>query len=410
MRSGHETDSATVPTLAPTPGPGAGALVPGTGREPLAPGLVIPEALKPRDGRFGSGPSKIRDAQLAALSGAGRILGTSHRQAPVKGLVRSVLAGLRELLEIPETHEIALGNGGAAAFWDIATAGLVQHRIAHQVCGEFSHRFAESTRSAPFLGTQIIDSAEYGSRPANAFHAEADAYAWAQNETSTGVVTPTRRPAGATQDQITIVDGVSGAGAIVTDFSQADVYYFSPQKAFSSEGGLWFAVLSPAAVERAHRVAERRDRWIPPFLSLPAAIENSRKGQTYNTPSITSLILMADQIEWMCRNGGLRWAAGQAAYSSDLVYSWAEAHPHMKPFVRTPEHRSPVTCVIDVDETIDAPALAQVLRSNGILDVEPYRTVSSSQLRIATFPSVEFDDVRSLLDSIDWILSQWNRT
>jgi phosphoserine aminotransferase len=369
--------------------------------------LVIPESMRPRDGRFGSGPSKIRSEQLEAVARAGRsVLGTSHRQKPVKTLVRRIRDGLTELFDLPEGYEVVLSNGGAAAFWDVITAGLIEQRIAHQVCGEFSGRFAAVTQNAPFLLRSVVDRSDFGTRPAARSRADVDAYAWTQNETSTGVMSPVARPEGATPQQLTIVDATSSAGAMKTDFSQADAYYFSPQKTFASDGGLWFAILSPDAVERANRVSERVDRWIPPFLSLTDAIANSRQNQTYNTPALTSLVLMAEQVDWLNLQGGLDWSAERSRTSSSLIYEWAAARSYAHPFVDEPAERSTVTCVISIDDSIGALALARVLRNNGIVDIEPYRTIGTQQIRIATFPSIDPDDVRALLASIDWTVER----
>lgn len=369
--------------------------------------IVIPHSLRPKDGRFGSGPSKIRPAQLAALTDQNRsVLGTSHRQDPVKNLIASIKDDLRTLFELEDGYEIVFGNGGASTFWEVATFGLIETRIAHQVCGEFTHRFAEVTRAAPFLTPSYVDRAEPGHRPVARAYPDVDAYAWAQNETSTGVTTPTRRPVGATTGQLTLVDAVSSAGAMPNDFTQSDVYYFSPQKAFSSEGGTWFAVLSPAAIERAYRLEtnKRTNRWTPPSLSLTTAIENSKKNQTYNTPALTTLVLMNEQTRWLLDKGGLSWAHNRARTNSNLVYQWSEHRDGTSPFVASNDHRSAVTAVVNMPTRIDVQELAQVLRSNGIVDIDPYRTMGEQQLRIACFPSIDPSDIADLLRCIDWVI------
>jgi len=375
--------------------------------------IVIPPSLRPKDGRFGSGPSKIRSAQLTALTDPNRsVLGTSHRQDPVKNLIASIKDDLKALFELEDGYEIILGNGGASTFWDVATFGLIENRVAHQVAGEFTHRFAEVTRAAPFLAPSYVDQAAPGGRPVARAYPDVDAYAWAQNETSTGVITPTLRPAGATREQLTLVDGVSSAGAMPNDFTQSDVYYFSPQKAFSAEGGTWFAVMSPQAIERAYRLEAtnaRVGRWTPPSLSLTSAIENSRKNQTYNTPALTTLVLMREQTMWLLENGGVSWAYGRARTSSNLVYEWAKSREGLSPFVQDDDDRSPVTAVVNMPEEVDVQELTQILRANGIFDVDPYRTMGERQLRIACFPSIEHSDIKDLLLCVDWVIDKMKR-
>jgi phosphoserine aminotransferase len=373
--------------------------------------VQIPPELRPADGRFGSGPSRVRKEQLAHLAGTGAaVMGTSHRQPPVKHLVGRVRAGLRELFSLPEDYEVALGNGGTTAFWDAATAGLVRERALHLVYGEFSSKFAACTRGAPFLAEPIVIEEEPGDAPAPAADPAADVIAWAHNETSTGVMVPVRRP-GNTGESLVLIDGTSAAGGLPLDVAESDVYYFAPQKGFASDGGLWLALLSPAALSRVEELAEERptvgpERWIPEFLSLKTALENSLKDQTYNTPAIATLLLLADQLEWMLERGGLDGMVARTSESSSHLYRWAEAHPHAAPFVRDPAKRSLVVGTIDFDDEVDAAALAATLRANGIVDVEPYRKLGRNQLRIAMFPATDPADVRALTACIDWVLER----
>ncbi|MDP9383828.1 MAG: phosphoserine transaminase [Actinomycetota bacterium] len=370
-----------------------------------APGtlLQIPNALKPTDGRFGAGPSKVRPQQLANLAGPGAaIMGTSHRQKPVKAVVGEIRAGLRELFSLPESYEIALGNGGTTAFWDAATFGLVRERALHLAYGEFSAKFARCTAGAPFLADPVVISAEPGDAPEPVADPSADLIGWAHNETSTGVMVPVTRPEG---DALVAIDATSGAGGLPLDAAQADVYYFAPQKSFAADGGLWLAVLSPAAQERIAQIAAS-GRWIPEFLSLATALENSRKDQTYNTPGIATLLLLADQIGWMNAGGGLDHCVGRTTASSQALYGWAEASEYATPFVADPAKRSLVIGTIDFAETVDAAALAATLRANGIVDVEPYRKLGRNQLRVAMFPAIEPADVQALTACIDWVVEQ----
>jgi phosphoserine aminotransferase len=370
-----------------------------------APALIIPDELKPSDGRFGCGPSKIRDVQLARLASDGAaVLGTSHRQAPVKSLVARVRSGLRELFALPDGYEVVLGNGGASAFWDAAAFGIVERRALHLVYGEFTSKFAGVTAGAPFLDDPIVIEAPVGSAPALASAPEADVIAWAHNETSTGVMLGVQRPPGS-EHALVVVDATSGAGGLPLDAAQADVYYFAPQKSFGSDGGLWLALMSPAALERIARI-EESDRWIPPFLSLTTALENSVKDQTNNTPAVATLFMMADQIEWMLAGGGLDWCVARTGKSAAYLYGWADASTHATPFVTDLSARSFVVGTIDFDETVDAAELAATLRANGIVDVEPYRKLGRNQLRVAMFPSIEPDDVRALTACIDYILER----
>ena len=367
--------------------------------------LILPTELKPSDGRFGCGPSKVRSEQLDALVNQGAaLLGTSHRQAPVKNLVARVRTGLRQLFSLPEDYEVILGNGGSTAFWDAAAFGLVRERAQHFTYGEFSSKFANVTQRAPFLGDSIVVSAEPGSAPQIAYQSGADLVGWAHNETSTGVAVPVERPAGS-EGALIAIDATSGAGGLPVDAHEFDVYYFAPQKCFAADGGLWFALLSPAAVDR---IAEIKDsgRWIPDFLSLDTALDNSRKEQTYNTPALATLFLMAEQIDWMLSNGGLAWTTARTADSSSRLYSWAEKTDYTTPYVSNPTHRSQVVGTIDFSDTIDAAAVAKVLRANGIVDVEPYRKLGRNQLRVGMFPAVEPDDVSVLTQAIDWVVAR----
>ena len=370
-----------------------------------APTIEIPATLKPADGRFGSGPSKVRPAALASLaSGGAALLGTSHRQAPVRGLVGRVRAGLRDLFALPDDYVVALGNGGASAFWDIAAFGLVRERALHLVNGEFSGKFAAATKLAPFLADPIVVSAEPGSAPTPVGSPDADVLAWAHNETSTGVMIDVRRPDDA-GDALVVIDGTSGAGGLPLDPLQADAYYFAPQKSFASDGGLWLALLSPAALQRVEEIAAS-GRFVPAFLSLPLALAESAKDQTVNTPAIATLYLMAEQLDWMLAAGGLDWCVARTRESSGHIYDWAERGGSTTPFVADAPSRSLVVATIDFDESIDAAAVAATLRSNGIVDIEPYRKLGRNQLRIATYPAVEPDDVRALTACIDYVIER----
>jgi phosphoserine aminotransferase len=371
--------------------------------------LHIPAALKPADGRFGSGPSRVRPEQLARLAEEGAaIMGTSHRQAPVRGVVAQIRAGLRELFSIPEGYEVVLGNGGTTAFWDAATCGLVRERALHLVYGEFSSKFAGCTRGAPFLADPIVVGADPGDAPSPRADAAADVIAWAHNETSTGVMVPVVRPAGASDGTLVLIDATSGAGGLPVEVADADVYYFAPQKGFASDGGLWLALMSPAALERVGSIAAEPGpgRWIPEFLSLSIALENSVKDQTYNTPAIATLLLLADQLEWMLARGGLDAMVARTSESSAHLYEWAIGHEHAEPFVSDPAKRSLVVGTIDFSSDVDAADLAATLRANGIVDVEPYRKLGRNQLRVAMFPATDPSDVQALTACIDWVLER----
>jgi phosphoserine aminotransferase len=368
--------------------------------------ISIPADLLPRDGRFGSGPSKVRPEQLEHLASLGRtVMGTSHRQAPVKNLVGSVREGLAELFSLPDGYEIILGNGGSTAFWDIAAFGLVRERAQHLSFGEFSAKFGSVTQNAPFLGDSTIIKAEPGSLSTPRAEAGVDVYAWPQNETSTGVMAPVQRVEGADDDALVLVDATSGAGGLPVDLNEVDVYYFGPQKCFASDGGLWLAAFSPAALARVDEIAAG-GRWVPDFFSLPTAIDNSRKNQTYNTPAVATLALLSDQIGWINGQGGLKWAVSRTADSSSRLYDWAEATSYTQPFVADPAHRSQVVGTIDFSDDVDAAAVAKVLRAHGVVDVEPYRKLGRNQLRVAMFPAIEPDDVEALTSCVDFVVER----
>jgi phosphoserine aminotransferase len=373
--------------------------------------LVIPQELLPADGRFGCGPSKVRPQALARLAAEGdALMGTSHRQKPVKALVGEIRGGLRELFGAPEGYEVALGNGGATAFWDAAAFGLIEDRALHLTYGEFSSKFAQVTDEAPFLQEPIRIEAQAGDAPDPAMagpvgrEAGVDVVAWAHNETSTGVMVPVSRPAEA-PDALVLIDATSGAGGLPVDIEQADAYYFAPQKGFAADGGLWVALLSPAAQERIAKLADS-ERWIPAFLSLSTALENSLKDQTYNTPAVATLFLLAEQIRWMLDGGGLDWCVARTRASSGHLYGWAEQTACTAPFVSDPAKRSLVVGTIDFDEGVDAAAVAKTLRANGIVDTEPYRKLGRNQLRIGMFPAVDPADVQALTACIDWIVER----
>jgi phosphoserine aminotransferase len=373
--------------------------------------LAIPAELKPADGRFGSGPSRVRPEALANLARTGAaVMGTSHRQQPVRALVGEIRAGLKELFAAPDGYEVALGNGGTTAFWDAAALGLVRERALHLSYGEFSQKFAAVSEGAPFLADPVIISAEPGDAPdpagvgAAAARAGADALAWAHNETSTGVMVPVLRPADA-GEALVLIDATSGAGGLPVDVAQADAYYFAPQKSFASDGGLWLALLSPAAQERIAEL-HASARWIPASSSLAIALENSLKDQTYNTPAVATLLLLADQVRWMLGGGGLAWCAARSRACAEHLYGWAERSEYATPFVADPAKRSAVVGTIDFDERVDAAQLARTLRENGIVDVEPYRKLGRNQLRIGMFPVTEAADVQALTACIAWVVER----
>lgn len=368
--------------------------------------ITIPGELLPRDGRFGAGPSKVRPEQVSGLlEVATTYLGTSHRQKPVKSQVGRLRAGLASLFNLPDGYEVILGNGGSTAFWDIATFGLIRDRAQFLSFGEFGAKFASAAKTAPHLGEPSIIKAEPGDAPTFAPEPGIDTYCTPHNETSTGVAIPPRRPAGADADALHLVDATSGAGGLAVDMNEVDTYYFAPQKSFGSDGGLWFALMSPAAIERVASISES-GRWTPAFLDLQIAIDNSRQDQTYNTPALATIYLMAEQVDWFNANGGLDWCVARTNESSAAIYDWAQASDFATPYVADPAKRSGVVATIDLDDSIDATAVTKALRANGIVDTEPYRKLGRNQLRIAVFPAVEPDDVRALIACIDYVVAR----
>ncbi len=374
---------------------------------PPSGGLEIPADLRPADGRFGAGPSKVQTRHLDALAATGAgLMGTSHRQAPVRDLVGRVRDGLAALFSLPDGYEVVLGNGGSTAFWDVATHGLIRERSQHLSFGEFTSKFAKAAAAAPWLGEPSVIAAEPGSRPVAVAEDGVDAYAWAHNETSTAVMAPVVRPAGTTSDQaLVLIDATSGAGGLPVDLTETDVYYFAPQKCFASDGGLWLATFSPAALDRAAEIAAG-GRHVPAFFDLPTAIDNSRKNQTYNTPAVATLFLMAEQLDWMNASGGLPGMVERTTASSQVLYGWAEKTSYTTPYVADPDHRSLVIGTIDFDDAVDADAVAAQLRANGIVDTEPYRKLGRNQLRIAMYPAVDPADVEALTACIDYVVER----
>ena len=367
--------------------------------------VTIPAELLPLDGRFGCGPSKVRPAQIDYLASVGRtVLGTSHRQGPVRNLVAQIRDGLGDLFSLPEGYEIVLGNGGSTAFWDIAAFGLVRDRAQHLAFGEFSAKFASVTRKAPFLGDPTILTGEPGTLPSPRAEAGIDVYAWAHNETSTGVMAPVRRVQGADEGALMVIDATSGAGGLPLDAAEADVYYFGPQKCFAADGGLWIAAFSPAALARVEEIAAA-GRWVPDFFSLPTAINNSRLNQTYNTPAVSTLALLSNQISWINDQGGLEWAVKRTTDSSSRLYEWAERTAYASPFVADPAARSLVVGTIDFTDAVDAASVAAALRANGVVDVEPYRKLGRNQLRVGMFPAVDPEDISKLIASLEYVVA-----
>ncbi len=365
--------------------------------------LTIPADLLPADGRFGCGPAKIRAESVQALATEGaRLLGTSHRQAPVKDLVGSVRDGLAQLFSLPPGYEVVLGNGGSTLFWDVAVASLIRSRSAHASFGEFSAKFAAAVQAAPHLDEPSVVTAPVGSVAVPTAVPGADVYAWAHNETSTGALAPVQRVDGADPDALVVIDGTSAAGGVAVDITQTDVYYFAPQKSLGSDGGLWLALLSPAALARTAEIAAS-SRWIPESLSLATALDNSVKNQTLNTPAIATLFLLDDQLRWLNGSGGLDFAASRTADSASRIYAWAEDSAYATPFVDQPQFRSPVVATIDF-EGVDAATIAATLRANGVVDTEPYRKLGRNQLRVGMFPNVEPEDVSQLCRCIDWVV------
>ena len=371
----------------------------------MATPLTIPAELLPRDGRFGSGPSKIRDAQLDALRAAQpRIFGTSHRQAPVLNLVADVRAMLAEYFALPDGYEVLLANGGTTFLWDAATFGLVRSRAQHCVFGEFGAKFAAATASAPHLQDPSVVAAEVGSIALPVAEDGIDVYAWTHNETSTGAMAPVKRPAGI-GDALVAVDGTSAAGGAAVDVSQTDIYYFAPQKNFASDGGMWFALVSPAAIARIDEIAAS-GRYIPTSLSLKEAVENSRVNQTANTPAVATLVLMRAQLEWMLGNGGMAWTDARTRESSGFLYDWAGDSHYLEAFVTNPSHRSTVVVTLDLARQIESTELRAVLRHNGIVDIDPYRKLGRNQIRVGVYPAVDPEDVRALAACIDWVVAR----
>ncbi|MEW2268355.1 phosphoserine transaminase [Streptomyces sp. NPDC047868] len=366
----------------------------------------MPADLKPADGRFGAGPSKVRTESLTALAATGTsLMGTSHRQAPVKNLVGKVREGVRDLFQLPEGYEVVLGNGGSTAFWDVATHGLIENKSQHLTFGEFSSKFAKAAKLAPWLADPDVITSEPGTHPEPLAQSGVDVYALTHNETSTGVAAPVKRVAGADEGSLVLVDATSGAGGLPVDIAETDVYYFAPQKSFAADGGLWIAIFSPAAIERAERV-HASGRHVPEFFSLPTAIDNSRKNQTYNTPALATLFLLNDQLEWINGQGGLDWSVRRTATSARTLYGWAEDVKYANPFVTDPAKRSQVIGTIDFTDDVDASAVAKVLRANGIVDTEPYRKLGRNQLRVAMFPAIDPADIESLTKCIDYVIEK----
>ncbi|HUA96509.1 MAG TPA: phosphoserine transaminase [Acidimicrobiales bacterium] len=376
--------------------------------DPATPDLRIPAELLPSDGRFGSGPSKVRPEQVAGLvEAAGTYLGTSHRQRPVKGMVGRVRAGLRELFSLPDGYEVVLGNGGTTCFWDAATFGLIETRSQHLSFGEFSSKFASAVKAAPHLkDPQVIESPP-GTHPLPEAEDGVDLYALTHNETSTGVAMEIRRPPGVALPEagggLVAVDATSGAGGLRVDPAEFDAYYLAPQKCFAADGGLWLALVSPAAVERIERIAAS-GRWVPAFLDLKIALDNSRQDQTYNTPALATLFLLAEQLDWMLGGGGLQWTTERCDRSAEILYTWAEQSEFARPFVERPADRSHVVGTIDFVDAVDAAAVAKVLRANGVVDTEPYRKLGRNQLRIAMFPAIEPDDVAAVCACVNYVV------
>jgi phosphoserine aminotransferase len=371
-----------------------------------APNIRIPDDLKPADGRFGCGPSKVRPEAVSALTGvATTLLGTSHRQKTVRDQVARLRRGIADFFSLPEGYEVILGNGGSTAFWEVATFGLIRDRAQFASFGEFGAKFASSAKAAPFLGDPTVRKAEPGTAPTLVAEAGIDAYATPQNETSTGVAVPIKRVAGADEGALLLVDATSGAGGLDVDVQESDVYYFAPQKCFGSDGGIWIALMSPAALARATEIKES-GRYIPAFLDLVTAIDNSRLEQTYNTPALATIFLAAEQTDWMLAQGGLAWASKRTAESAGIVYGWAERSSFATPYVSDPALRSNVVATVDFADGVDASAIAKVLRANGIVDTEPYRKLGRNQLRVALFPAVDPADVDALTACIDYVVER----
>ena len=367
------------------------------------PNIVIPAGMLPSDGRFGSGPSKVRPEAIEKLVSHAGVLGTSHRQAPVKSLVRRLRSGVSELFGLPEGYEVALGNGGTTAFWDIATFCLIDKKSQHLSFGEFSSKFAKAAQAAPWLEDPEVIESPVGTHPWAEASAGVDLYALTHNETSTGVMMDLQRPPGAAPDALVAVDGTSAAAGIRFGVAEVDAYYFAPQKGLASDGGLWIALMSPAAVARAEGI-KASGRFVPSFLDLSIALENSRLDQTYNTPALATIVLALAQLEWILEGGGLRFSCGRCDRSAEILYGWAERSPFAAPFVAKPDERSHVVATIDFDPSVDAATVAKVLRANGIVDTEPYRRLGRNQLRVAMFPAIEPSDVEALTACVDFVV------
>jgi phosphoserine aminotransferase len=368
--------------------------------------VQIPADLLPADGRFGAGPSKIQTSHLDALAATGAsLMGTSHRQAPVRNTVGRVREGLAELFSLPEGYEVVLGNGGATAFWDIATFGLIREKSQHLSFGEFSSKFAAAAKAAPWLAEPTVIKSEPGTRPEAVAEEGVDVYGWAHNETSTAVMAPVVRPTGAADDALVLIDATSGAGGLPVDLAEVDAYYFAPQKCFASDGGIWFALMSPRAIARVEEI-KGSGRHIPAFFDLQTAVDNSRLNQTYNTPSVATLFLMAEQLDWMNSQGGLKGMVERTTASSNALYGWAERTSYTTPYVANPDERSLVIGTIDFDDAIDAAQVAKILRANGIVDTEPYRKLGRNQLRIAMYPAIDPADVEALTSCIDHVVGR----
>ena len=368
------------------------------------PQITIPADLLPADGRFGCGPSKVRPEAVAALAAEPSYMGTSHRQEPVRFMVSRLRNGLAEMFALPDGYEIILGNGGSTVFWDIATFGLIENRSLHASFGEFSSKFASASAAAPFLADPVVVKTDPGTHPDITADPDVDVYALTHNETSTGVSMQLRRPEGAADGQLVLVDATSAAGGLRFDPAETDVYYFAPQKCLASDGGLWLAAVSPTAVDRIERIGAS-GRWVPESLSLTTALENSRKDQTYNTPALATVFLAVQQVEWVNENGGLQFAAGRSDRSAEIIYGWAEASDYATPFVTEESKRSHVVATIDLDDSIDAPTVSKVLRANGIVDTDSYRKLGRNQLRVALFPAIDPDDVAALTACIDHVVA-----